>query len=484
LDSTITAVRSSDQQFVDTLGNWTADGGPLQEKLAAAIQAAIERGELRPGTPLPAERQLARSLFVSRTTVVGAYRSLKARGWLESRQGSGTWVRLPETAAEATIDPIVALRGVFRAGGRDLIDLTRAEFAGTPLIACVLAEIAGGDVEALLADSLYDHPLGLEALREAVAARLRETGLEASPEQILITTGDQQALMLIASLLLRPGEAAVVENPTSLGALDALRSVGARLVGVEVGRGGLEIEARAAATAAAAPRLIYLLSTHHTPTGTTIGAPERRRIARLSTEAGLPVVDDMTHAWLGRAEPPAPLAAYGGQTLTIGSMSKLFWSGLRVGWIHADAELIGRLGRLKAVNDLGTPLISQLLSARLLARQAEVVAQRRQQLEERLAALVSALRDALPEWSFTEPSGGLVLWLRLPAGDADQFAQVALRHGVVVLPGPLNSPTNGWNDHLRLAFNLPPDELREGVARLAEAWRSFRARPGSRQHSG
>jgi DNA-binding transcriptional MocR family regulator len=193
----------------------------------------------------------------------------------------------------------------------------------------------------------------------------------------------------------------------------------------------------------------------------------RRQLAALATELRVPVVADEVLADLAIDPLPTPpfLAAAGPDAplVTVGSASKTFWGGLRVGWLRAPEPLVAQLGRMKAIADLGSPLLSQAVTARLLP-------------------LAGALQELLPSWSWTLPAGGASLWARLPGGDARVLAQAAARHGVWFVPGPSFSPTGGHPDHLRLAFVLAPDRLHDGVARLAAAWSEAGA--GGHQPSG
>jgi DNA-binding transcriptional MocR family regulator len=202
----------------------------------------------------------------------------------------------------------------------------------------------------------------------------------------------------------------------------------------------------------------------------------RRAVARLSRELQLPIVEDNTLADLSlTGRPPAPIAAFEPEApvLTVGSLSKLFWGGLRIGWIRASEEILLRMTRLKIMADLGGSLIGQLVAVRLLAEAERVRAARRREMRERLDRLTRLLTRHLPGWSWTPPAGGLSLWVKLPRGDANTFAQVALRHGVAVVPGTLASPEGSFGDRLRMPFVLEAEPMREGVERLARAWEAY-----------
>jgi DNA-binding transcriptional MocR family regulator len=225
-----------------------------------------------------------------------------------------------------------------------------------------------------------------------------------------------------------------------------------------------------------APRLIYLMPTFQNPTGAVLPEAGRRALARLSRELQIPIVEDNTLADLSLGtQPPPPIAAFDAAApiLTIGSLSKLFWGGLRIGWIRASEDILARITRLKIMADLGGSLIGQLIAVRLMAEAERVKGIRRREMHERLDRLTKLLARHLPEWSWDTPAGGLSLWVRLPRGDANAFAQVALRHGVAVVPGSLASPDGDCADRLRIPYVLEGGPMREGIERLARAWDSY-----------
>jgi len=202
----------------------------------------------------------------------------------------------------------------------------------------------------------------------------------------------------------------------------------------------------------------------------------RKEVSRIGAEFGVPIIDDGVLADLNiDGSPPPPLAADNPDALvlTIGSISKLICAGLRVGWVRAPEPIIQRLARLKSAMDLGCPPLTQAIAAQLLGAVGEARKLRRQQLKPRRDLLVSLLRRQLPDWKFRVPSGGIFLWVKLPSGCAREFAQVALRHGVAVLPGPVMSATEIHARFLRLPFLGTPAILKSGVARLVTAWRDY-----------
>jgi DNA-binding transcriptional MocR family regulator len=469
--------------FLASLGRWTEGGGPVYRRLAHAIRAAVERGEIRAGERLPSERLLAERLALSRTTVVSAYDELRRDRIVESRQGSGTRV----AGSPPSGRPLLPLREdpnsfrrhpVWRSlteGPGATIEFLGAHLPAPEILAREAARIDEKSLRELSKGPGY-LPMGLPALRQAIASHLSDSGLPTSEDQVLVTHGAQQAIGLAAALFCERGDAVLIEDPTYLGSIDIFAGRGARLVTVPVGGDAAWVARLRETIARAAPRLVYLMPTFQNPTGEVMPESCRRTLARLSRELQVPIVEDNTLADLSLAgRPPAPIAAFeaGAPVLTVGSLSKLFWGGLRIGWIRASEEILQRITRLKIMADLGGSLIGQLVAVRLLAEAERVRAIRRREMRERLDRLTKLLSRHLPEWTWEEPAGGLSLWVKLPRGDASAFAQAALRHGVAVVPGALASPSGGCADRLRIPFVLEAGPMREGVERLARAWEAY-----------
>ena len=471
--------------FVSALGMWSTGKGALHRKLGHVIQRAISSGVVAPGVRLPAERALAKALAVSRATVVSAYAALADAGWIESRRGSGAYVRRGSRIAQAPRETVASPLFGLISQDRDLvIDLA----LGTPYASGLPRELftlPREEEDALLDDRMY-YPLGLAVLRQALAKRLTTIGLPTIEDQILVTNGAQQAISLIAALYLQRGDTVLIEDPTYFGAIEAFRATGARVSSVPVGVDGVAPGVLRDRIAATAPRLIYLTPTYQNPTGAVMPVAARRAVSKLSREFGVPVIDDASLADIVlEGSAPGPVAASGDHEgiLTVGSISKLIWPGLRVGWIRAAAPMIERLGRIKTAQDLGSPLVSQAVGARLIHAMPEAQRLRREQLRPRRALLAQLLKKHLPQWQFRIPEGGFFFWVRLPDGDARELAQVALRHGVLILPGSTMSAAGLYTRFVRLPFLADPEVLRDGIARLAGAWREYQATPVTRKIS-
>jgi DNA-binding transcriptional MocR family regulator len=469
-------------ELTGLLGDWMTAPGPLYRKLARALQRAVELGDLQPGQRLPSERELARTLVVSRATVVAAYDQLRGLGVVDSRHGSGTRVSPRPTPQRPGGDgrvPGGRATSIFQRlvdGPGELISLSLAVEPAIAELGDALRQLVDHDLEPLLADVGYQ-PRGLPLLRRAIATHLTDLAVPTAPDQLVVTTGATQAIGLVTQMYLRRGATVVVESPSFPAVIDLFRAAGARLVGVPLDNDGIGAEGLARALAEHQPALLFVTPTYHNPTGTLMSAGRRRQVADLAARHGVPVLEDNAHNTVisldAAANPPPPLAAYAPATaeiLSVGSLAKTVWGGLRIGWIRAPGQIADRLARLKARADLGGPLLDQALAARLLPRLAELQAARAATTRQRLDHLAALLAQQLPGWRWRTPDGGSALWVQLPGTDAATFAQVALRHGVEVVPGALMDPSGAHDSSLRLPFTFPVQVLTELVARLARAW--------------
>lgn len=460
----------------NALGRWSEGPGPLHRKLSDALRTAIGQGHLPAGSRLPSERDLATRLSVSRSTVVTAYDALRGEGLLESRQGSGTRVctgARRDHHVEVPISPIY--RSLIDDPG-EVISLACAIFPSHPLVAEAVSQVVSEDADKLLAHNGY-LPAGLPALREALAVWLTEQGTPTEPENVLVTTGAQQAVSLATQLTVRPGDAVVVETPSFSGTIDVIRARGARLVPVPVDDQGVDVRGVAAAVEAHRPAMVYLMPSFHNPTGALLAPHRRRALAELAAAEDVPLVEDnaLEGTPLGD-EHVSHIASYAtpeAPVLSAGSFSKRAWGGLRVGWLRGPASAVSRLAELKAMNDLGSPMLDQAIAARLVPHFDRLRTDQCRMLGHNLAFVGGLLAETLPEWTWKPPTGGPALWIRLPFGSAASFAQVALRYGVEVIPGDVMSPDGSNGDHFRFPYTGEPPVLEETVRRLAQAWRAY-----------
>jgi DNA-binding transcriptional MocR family regulator len=483
------------------------DGQPIYLRLAAAIVAAIGRGELVAGEKLPSERELALRLGVSRTTVVGAYRELESRGLVRGQVGRGTFVsaagaRAPGDGPHPVTAPF-AWQGKMSLGSRRAVDPTLRTMVRHKEPS--LISFAGG-VPALdrfptaayrrLTDRILRRGVretlgllpseGAPELRRALAARC-----EARPEEILVTSGAQQALDLISRCLLDPGDAVVMDRPGYVGALETFRAAGASIVGWCFERsdtGELEdliLRYR--------PKLLYTNPTFQNPTGRTLSPATRREILRLASRYRLPVVEDTAYSELHFFN-PAPDSLYQldreGLVVRVGSFSKTLGAGLRLGWMVAPEDIVDQLSLIKARSDLFTAGPAQMVVADMLssALYDDHLQDLRIEHRQRHEAMANALRRYVPAGtlSWRPAEGGLYLWCRLAPGlDARTLMQEATASGVTFVNGEPFYGDGTGKSHLRLCFSsTAPEQIEEGVRRLAEAIAEKRAGRAGTSHLG
>jgi DNA-binding transcriptional MocR family regulator len=461
-----TSVRGG--QLARLLGQWHSLPGrhksPDYAALAAAVRGLVADGRLSLGVRLPAERELAESIGVSRTTVTAAYRALRESGHLTSRRGAGSWTTLPNGHRVAT-------SGLWASGDDvDMIDLGLAA-SGAPIELVTAARAAADDLPRYLGSAGY-HPIGLPELREAVAAGYTARGVPTSAEQILITAGTQQALDLVLRLSVPAGAPVLVESPTYPNALSALSARRARISthGLDSAT-GWDGELLLEALRQTRPRLTYVIPEFHNPTGHLMTTALRERLVAAAHAAGTELVVDESFVDLALdvAEMPPPVVVFDrhSRVISIGGMSKAYWGGLRIGWVRASAPLVQRLAAIRVGVDMASPVLEQLVAVRLLRQAETIVAARRDQLRQRRDALMSALREMLPEWSFHVPAGGVTLWAELDGPISSALSRAAEDVGVRLAPGPRFGLDGTLERFLRLPFTLPPDDLTEAVRRLA-----------------
>lgn len=454
--------RISARALSAALGGWRGSG-PAYEALADGIRLLCLDNRLAPSTALPAERELATALHLSRTTVAAAYRSLRDSGHIESLRGSGS-VTLPLRRN----DP-----GRLDAGDA-AIDLQQASPAAWPGLPAVIAE-ATQDAPALVARIGYD-VVGDAGLRAAIADHYAGRGLPTSPDQILVTTGAQSAIHLIASVLLGRADRVMLETPTYPHAADAFRRVGARLIGVPVDSdAGWDLERAAQSFARALPTLAYLMPDFQNPTGRTMSAVEVSAFVSAAQAAGTMLVLDETTAQLDIDRPagPAPFPD-GERIIRVASLGKTVWGGLRVGWVRAAPDIVRRLASGRPVHDLGTPEIEQAIARRLVPRLDEISLQRGELLRTGRDSLVAALRRTLPEWEVPDVFGGVSVWVGLGEPLSTPLVMNARARGLALSAGSRFAVEGGHDRRLRVPFTAPPATLERAADVLRAAWDDVR----------
>ena len=382
------------------------------------------------------------------------------------------------------------LRGVRSSPVRDILALTEQpgviSFAGglpapelfdaSGLRAAFAAVLSGPAAGRALQ---YSTTEGDPALRSALAARLTDRGLATTAEQLLVTSGSQQALTLVATVLLEPGDAVLVEEPSYLAALQAFQLAGAEVVPVPCDDHGLDPDAVAALAARHGARLLYTVPTFQNPTGRTLPLARRTALVEVAARAGLWVIEDDPYGELRYAGEPEPaLASLPGaedRVLALSTLSKVAAPGLRIGWVRAPETLRRPLTVAKQAADLHSSTVDQAAAARWLAV-VDLEAHLRVLREAygaRRDALLGGLAAALPPGSVhNRPEGGLFVWARLPDGwDADRLLRRALERDVAFVPGAPFFAGPPDRATLRLSFTAhPPAEIAEGLRRLRAAW--------------
>ncbi|AXE40085.1 PLP-dependent aminotransferase family protein [Acidipropionibacterium virtanenii] len=442
------------------LGDWARPGRLLPDALAAGLLELIDAGFAPAGSVLPAQRDCAKALGVSRSTVASAFAELEARGYLASTVGSGTRVRSGR-AAVATNGRLFS----FTHSAPGVIDLSTGALPASEVARRELATGVSGLDDYLETDGYF--PAGLPVLRQAIADRLTRDGIPTVPQQILITSGAQQATYLAMRTLVSPGDLAIVEDPTYRGGLEALRTLGARVQGVPLRSEGIDVDLLGHALVRR-PAVLYCQTGIHNPTGTTMPRGTRAEVGELVNGAGTAVIEDCCSYDLTRGPGVArTLAGHVGDDLLvmIGSLSKLFWGGLRVGWARAGASRIRQILELRKAQDLATSVMSQLLATQLLRHAVEARRERRQMLASRLGSTQEVVREIFPGWRWEPIRGGTGLWIDT-GGDVLALAEPAKRAKVRLAPGPSFSPQDGQRTMLRLPLWHDPQMLAEALGRI------------------
>ena len=472
---------------------------PIYRQVVREIQGLIRSGALPEGFRLPPERRLADALGVNRSTVLNAYRELKAMGLVDAHVGRGTAV----LRAPAPIPPSASVpwRQLFRASVArahdpviaDLLALTERRDVISFSIGLPAPELMPLDTLGELTAELLDEvgpPLlmhspteGHTPLREALAEWVATRGIRARASEVLVVSGSQQGLDLVARIFLDPGDAVIVEEPTYIGALQSFRVAGASLIGIPVDRDGMRTDILAAVLERERPKLIYTLPTFQNPSGVVMSAERRRHLLELAAKWRVPVLEDDPYSELRYESEPLPsLKALDENELVLyqSTFSKVLFPGLRIGYLVVPPVVLRQLVLAKQGADLHANSFSQYLLERFVRRghfashlDAARVAYRRRR--DRMAAAL--VRDPSLDLAFTVPDGGFYIWCRLPES-VEQSALLAnaAARGVVFLPGRACYPTEPTENCVRLNFSHATEEaIDTGIERLLETVREAAA---------
>jgi GntR family transcriptional regulator/MocR family aminotransferase len=470
---------------------------PIYRQLAGYLRGLVEAGRLGDGQKLPATRELADALGLSRNTVNLAYEALAAERLVRAHVGQGTFVAprrslremgapaAPEGLAweglfaprppELRLAPVEVAPGTaafdFRPGRVDVASLPRTELRRA------FARAIDGALPAL-ANRL--DPQGWPPLREAIARGLLARGLACRADDVLVVQGAQEGLDVLARILLEPGDAAAVEEPGWFGARLAFAGRGAHLVPVPVDAGGLRTDALARVLRSRRVKLVYATPAVQAPTGVALAEERRAELLALAGEHQCALVEDDYDSELrlgGQAAPALARDDPAGRVVYLGTFSKALFPALRVGYLVAAPPVVRRAAAALAAAHFGGDLLAQAALAELLGSGAleRHVRRVRRVYAERLAAMLAALAAHLPEGSrFARPAGGNCVFVELPAAtDADALAQAAARAGLAYGRGESFFHDRPAPPAVHLCFaSLPPEAIAEGVARLGELARS------------
>lgn len=469
----------------------------------------IDRGDWKAHDKLPSVRELAGELQLHRLTVFRAYGVLKERGTIYVKEKSGYFVSgsRPSTKPAVPEDgsPPRSNQGTGRAGGTTsppvawhrtgYLQNSLSEIHQIPAVYSFSMALIDPNLlpNLFLSDHVkqvfdrypkllgtYSSVQGDEELRELLCADMqRKDKLQVSPDELLITTGGQQAVDLLAGVYLRPMDYVLVERPTYSSALDCFRQRGARLLPVEIHRDGYDLDLVEAYLKRHKPRMFYMNPTFHNPTGYTVPASQRKRLVELAERYGcLLVEDDAVHDVYFDMPPPPPLYSYDteGWVVYLRSFSKYLAPGLRICAVAARTAVMAPLLTAKSLADNGTPLVNQKLFQHCFE------SERLQQHLEKLRTALQIRRDVMEQalapgtgWQWYRPQGGLNLWVRLPAGiNSNQLLTEGIRRGLTFVPGTICDPLGELDERIRLSFSFQNEaQIREGIHLLIQLTDEF-----------
>jgi 2-aminoadipate transaminase len=478
----------------------------ITQQLVDTISTAIERGELEPGEKLPATRELAEMAGINHLTAVRAYKRLRELGLVTAHVGRGTFVRETAAAPTAVPDSISWQRFALPEhetsyGDRVLSEMHRQATSeeliplsvGYPSSRLFPVEELREAIDAAMREEperalQYSDVQGLPDLAQELAALSATRGASEDPDDILITNGAAQGLTLTCRALLRPGDVVACEDPSFPSVVRAIEETGARIESVPVDEDGLDVVALAELLSREEVKALALQSRLHNPTGRDLIPARRAELLALARRHGFFILEDGVYGDLRfegeelpslRAEAPA-------HVIYVDSLSKTVGGGLRIGWVAASGPVLDRIIAAKRADDIHSATLTQLATARYLRSGAypEQTERARSFYGERLDVLREAVDEHLgPIASYVPPLGGGHLWVRLDADlDERELADEAVRQGVAYVPGGALRIVRRPELAMRLSFgSLEPDQLVEGVRRLAAAVRTLRSRPARRE---
>lgn len=463
-------------QVTELIGRPDGSGGraweaPVYRDLADRIRLLVIDGQLPDGFRMPSERDLCRALDLSRTTVTHAYALLRDLGVLTARRGAGNFVRQPEGGMASTLLPVTLAADEDNA----LVALNTASNAAPPGLGRAF-QAAAERLPSLLAGTGY-FPDGVPPLRQALADWFTDRGLITRPDQVIITVGSLSAWNVVLQALADPGDPVLMESPTYYNAIEACRRLGARLIPFPVSSTEWDPDRLATIVDRSRPKLAFLIPEFQNPTGVWLDDDQRRAAARaLNRHKTITVIDEtLVDLRLDGDPPRTPLGSLLDNAITIGSASKSFWGGLRIGWIRSPRPYVRRLIETQATMDNGAAPYEQLVVTELMADAETILNHQRQRIRRLRDHLVDEIGRELPEWELEVPRGGLSLWCRLPTESSNLISALARKRDLVLTPGPRFYPRGGGRRQLRIPYVAEPAVLTEAVRRLAEVWQESKS---------
>ena len=443
---------------------------PAYRQIADAIAFAIEKGTLHRGQRLPATRELAGQLGMNRATISAAYALLEESGFIQGHVGRGSFVSESPGSAQGPRT---------LAGDSASVNFATSRPAGDAFPLAAFRRLSRAVIESDEAGEILQlgSPYGYTPLRRYLLERARAAGIGRAGDDILITSGCQQALDLVARRFTTATTKVICEDPVYHGLLRVFARSGCQVLPVPVGSNGPELDVLEGLLVQHRPGLIVVTPSFQNPTGATMDLNTRQRLVALASGSGALLVESDIYSELRYEGCPLPTLKQldgSGRTLLLGSYSKVSFPGLRVGWVMGPRETIAQLAEEKQISDLHSDQLSQAVSFRF-AESGELerhIEQTREAGRQRLAAALESCQAYLPEGSmWTRPLGGMSLWLTLPAPLSAEALLAAVRpQGVDFLPGHQFSLSQAYTRSFRISFGgLSPQKIRHGLRLIGEA---------------
>ncbi|GMA99020.1 PLP-dependent aminotransferase family protein [Pelosinus sp. IPA-1] len=462
---------------------------PMYLQIANHLAIKIQSSTLSAGTKLPPERELAKLLNVSRTTIISAYRLLEERGLALTKVGSGTYVAELSIATQQSTN--ISWEQLFTPQYKSPLSSLLRNLISTPTADEAISLAAGMPdpdlyplciIEKALVSSKYHLELsdfghmateGYLPLRHSLATWQGRQGIQASPDHFLIASGSQQSLYLIVKAFVEPRDYVIVESPTYLGAIQTLEASNARILSLPQSD-QLNFEILEDYLIRYRPKLMYTIPTFQNPTGRIMSLKDRQELIRLAARYRLVIVEDDPYSQLYFDQQPPPslksLDNYGG-VIYMGTFSKILFPGLRIGWVTAAPQVINRLAQEKQYMDLHSNTLSQrilhiCLEEDYLPAHLNTV---RREYKKRRDTMTSAIRRYCDNYmDFTIPEGGFYFWCTLnPTASSSELLRHAAAVGVSFVPGEAFYTNGTKSNEMRLSFSTHNESLlKEGIRRL------------------